>query len=258
MLLLARCCRTGIPRKSAAECLRHTVDDPRDRSGWPRSQGERTINWKTNSKRRVAAAITTFVAATAGVAVSTGLSVEAATSTSWLVASRQSTNVFSAATQVNAAASTGITRGLFRFTSTDWASMHSAGFNASTDGGVQSHGTAQSAAGITGMVWVDAYNNPSCAQTMTDAAITSIVRANVNAGLTGLRYQIGDEPMSYGCNAPPTYTHITQLVHAADATAKTWVADGQFQLGDPVKQGVPMKGERQRVGHRVAALASIL
>jgi hypothetical protein len=66
------------------------------------------------------------------------------------------------------------TRGLFRFTSTDWPAMHAAGFNASTDGGVQDAGDAQAANGIAGMVWVDPYDNTSCAQTMTDSAIAAL------------------------------------------------------------------------------------
>ncbi len=120
--------------------------------------------------------------------------------------------------------------------------MHSLGFNASTDGGVQDHGAAQGSAGIKGMVWVDAYSNSSCTQTMSDAAIQALVQANVNAGQRGLRYEVGDEPTTNGCNAPPVYTHITQLVHAIDSSAKTWTADDQFQTGSPIQAGVPMKG----------------
>jgi hypothetical protein len=120
--------------------------------------------------------------------------------------------------------------------------MHAAGFNASTDGGVQDAGSAQAANGITGMVWVGAYNNSSCSQTMGDSAIAGMVQANVNAGHRGLRYQIGDEPTANGCNAAPTYAHITQLVHGIDRSAKTWVADDQFQQGNPVSAGVPMNG----------------
>jgi hypothetical protein len=70
-----------------------------------------------------------------------------------------------------------------------------------------------------------------------------MVTANVNAGHSGLRYEISDEPTANGCvGAPTTYTHITAVVHGADATAKTWVADDQFQVGNPVQSGVPMKG----------------
>jgi hypothetical protein len=134
------------------------------------------------------------------------------------------------------------TRGLFRFTSTDWPAMHAAGFNASTDGGVQDAGDAQAANGITGMVWVAAYDNSSCAQTMSDSAIVALVQANVSAGHRGLRYQIGDEPTANGCNAAATYAHITQAVHGVDGGARTWVADDQFQVGNAVQQGVPMKG----------------
>ena len=120
--------------------------------------------------------------------------------------------------------------------------MHAAGFNAATDGGVQAHGSAEASAGISGMVWVDAYNNSTCAQTMTNSAIAAMVQANVSAGSTGLRYQIGDEPTANGCNAAPVYTSITQAVHGADPSAKTWVADDQFQVGNAVQQGVPMNG----------------
>lgn len=134
------------------------------------------------------------------------------------------------------------TRGVFRFSSTDWPAMHAAGFNASTDGGVQDAGDAQAANGLTGMVWVGAYDNSSCTQTMSDSAIAALVQANVNAGHKGLRYQIGDEPTANGCAAAATYTHITQLVHGADGSAKTWVADDQFQEGNALQQGVPMNG----------------
>ncbi len=120
--------------------------------------------------------------------------------------------------------------------------MHSVGFNAATDGGVQDNGAAQAAAGITGMVWVNAYSNTTCTQTMTDAAIAALVTANVTAGHPGLRYEVGDEPTAFGCNAAATYTHMTGVIHGADATAKTWVIDDQFQVGNAVQQGVPMKG----------------
>src|SRR5205814_5952633 len=134
------------------------------------------------------------------------------------------------------------TRGIYRIASSDFSAMRAAGFNAATDGGVQSLGDAEAAAGITGMVWVGAYDNSTCVQTMSDAEIAQTVTANVSAGHLGLRYQIGDEPTANGCAAAPVYTHITQLVHSADPTAKTWVADDQFQVGDPVLAGVPMKG----------------
>jgi PKD repeat protein len=133
-------------------------------------------------------------------------------------------------------------RGIFRYTSTDFASMHSAGFNAATDGGVQDNGSAESASGITGMVWVDAYDNTTCVQKLSNSAIAAMVQANVSVGQRGLRYQIGDEPTANGCGAAPAYAAITQAVHSADPTAKTWVADDQFQVGNPLMQGVPMKG----------------
>ncbi|HXN77967.1 MAG TPA: alkaline phosphatase family protein [Candidatus Dormibacteraeota bacterium] len=134
------------------------------------------------------------------------------------------------------------TRGIFRFASTDFAAMHAAGFNASTDGGVQDNAAAQAAAGIKGMVWVDAYNNATCTQTLSNSQIQALVQANVNAGMRGLRYQIGDEPTANGCNAPPVYASITAAVHAVDSTAKTWTDDDQFQVGNPVIAGIPMQG----------------
>jgi len=131
---------------------------------------------------------------------------------------------------------------MYRFTSTDFASMHSLGFNASTDGGVQDLGAAEAAAGITGMVWVDAYSNTACTQTMTDSSIAALVQANVSAGRRGLRYQIGDEPTANGCSASPAYAHMSAVVHGVDASARTWVADDQFQSGNPIQAGLPMKG----------------
>ena len=120
--------------------------------------------------------------------------------------------------------------------------MHSLGFNASTDGGVQDQGAAEAAVGLTGMVWVDAYSNTACTQTMSDPAIAAMVQANVNAGRRSLRYQIGDEPTANGCKAFAAYAHMTAVVHGVDPSAKTWVADDQFQVGNPVQAGVPMKG----------------
>jgi len=134
------------------------------------------------------------------------------------------------------------TRGIFRYTSTDYAAMHAAGFNASTDGGVQDGAAAQAANGIKGMVWVPAYDNNTCAQTLSNAAVAAMVQANVSAGYSGLRYEIGDEPTAFGCNAAAVYASITQAVHGADPAAKTWVADDQFQVGNPVRNGVTMKG----------------
>ncbi|HEV2476920.1 MAG TPA: hypothetical protein VGX22_10295, partial [Candidatus Dormibacteraeota bacterium] len=139
-------------------------------------------------------------------------------------------------------ASPALTRGIYRFTSTDFAAMSTAGFNATTDGGVQNYGDAEAAAGLTGMVWVDAYDHTNCVQTMSDAAISAIVQANVGAGHSGLRYEIGDEPTTNGCNAAPTYAHMTAVVHSADASARTWVADNQFQVGKPIQIGISMKG----------------
>jgi len=134
------------------------------------------------------------------------------------------------------------TRGIFRYTSTDYAAMHAAGFNASTDGGVQDGAATQAANGIKGMVWVPAYDNNTCVQTLSNAAVAAMVQANVSAGYSGLRYEIGDEPTAFGCNAAAVYASITQAVHGADPTAKTWVADDQFQVGNPVRNAVTMKG----------------
>jgi acid phosphatase len=135
-------------------------------------------------------------------------------------------------------------RGIFRFGTTAWTTLFADGFNTVTDGGANAYGRAQQSAGLNGVVWMPAYDNTTCAQTMTDAAITTLVSSNTQAGLSGLTYQVGDEPTTNGCNAAPTYAHITQLVHAADSAAKTWVADDQFN--DPNvaawPAGIPMAG----------------
>ena len=136
-------------------------------------------------------------------------------------------------------------RGIYRFTSTSWATMAGDGFNWVTDGGNNTNNYAgQRAAGLRGMVYLDAYDNSTCHQTMTDAQISGVVRGNVNGGNRGAVYQVGDEPTTNGCNAPPTYSHMTSVIHAADSTARTWVADDQFN--DPSTSnwpsGLPMKG----------------
>jgi hypothetical protein len=139
----------------------------------------------------------------------------------------------------------GTVRGIYRFSSTAWSTLAQDGFNWVTDGGTNTNNYAgQRAAGLSGMVWLDAYDNSSCQQTMSDAEITQVVRTNVSGGNAGAIYQVGDEPTTNGCVANPTYTHMTSVIHAADGTAKTWVADDQFN--DPSisnwPAGLPMKG----------------
>jgi hypothetical protein len=142
-------------------------------------------------------------------------------------------------------------RGIFRFSSTNWSTLAGDGFNWVTDGGANTNNYAgQRAAGLAGMVYLDAYNNSSCAQTMTDAQITRVVRTNVSGGNAGAVYQVGDEPTTNGCAANPTYTHMTAVIHAADRTAKSWVADDQFN--DPSTSnwpaGLPMMGSVDILG----------
>ncbi len=136
-------------------------------------------------------------------------------------------------------------RGIFRFSSTSWTAMAADGFNWVTDGGTTTNNYAgQRAAGLAGMVYLNAYNNSSCHQTMTDAQMTQVVRSNATGGNSGAVYQVGDEPTTNGCNANPTYTHMTAVIHAADPASRTWVADDQFN--DPSTShwpaGLPMKG----------------
>jgi len=147
--------------------------------------------------------------------------------------------------QVQSAAAAYWVRGIYRFTSTAWSTMASDRFNWVTDGGTNTNNYGgQRAAGLTGMVWLGAYNNSTCQQTMSDSQITGIVRTNVSGGNGGAVYQVGDEPTTNGCNAAPTYAHITAVIHAADSRARTWVADDQFN--DPSignwPAGLPMKG----------------
>ncbi len=134
-------------------------------------------------------------------------------------------------------------RGVYRFNSEAWRAMAAAGFNAATDGGVGGLGQAEAEAGLNGMVWVPAYDNSSCQQTMSDAAIAAVVTDNFRSGHGGLTYQIGDEPTANGCPAAPVYSHLTALVHSADPRARTWVADDQFNDPDTGHwpAGVPMK-----------------
>lgn len=142
-------------------------------------------------------------------------------------------------------AASGYVRGIYRFSSTAWSTLAQDGFNWSTDGGTNTNYYAgQRAAGLNGMVWLPAYDNSSCQQTMTDAEIQQVVQTNVSGGNAGARYQVGDEPTANGCVAAPTYSHVTSVIHAADRSAKTWVADDQFN--DPSTSnwpaGLPMKG----------------
>lgn len=135
-------------------------------------------------------------------------------------------------------------RGVYRFSSEAWPAMTAAGFNAATDGGVNSLGQGELASGLRGMVWVPAYDNHSCRQTMSDAEVAQEVAQNASAGWRGLYYQVGDEPTANGCDAAGTYSHLTAVVHGADPSAKTWVADDQFNDMDIASwpAGVPMKG----------------
>jgi hypothetical protein len=136
-------------------------------------------------------------------------------------------------------------RGIFRFTSTSWTTLSGDGFNWVTDGGNNTNNYAgQRAAGLRGMVYLDAYDNSTCLQTMTDGQISLVVHGNVSGGNRGAIYQVGDEPTTNGCNASPSYSHMTSVIHAADSTARSWVGDDQFN--DPSTSnwpaGLPMKG----------------
>ena len=145
---------------------------------------------------------------------------------------------------VNPVAS-GSVRGVYRFSSTAWSTIAGLGFNWVTDGGANTnYYPGQKAAGLVGMVWLPAYSNSTCTQTMSDAQITQVVQTNVSGGNAGAVYQVGDEPTANGCAARAAYVHMTSVVHAADHAARTWVADDQFN--DPSTSnwpaGLPMKG----------------
>jgi hypothetical protein len=145
---------------------------------------------------------------------------------------------------VNPVAS-GSVRGIYRFSSTAWSTIAGLGFNSVTDGGTNTnYYQGQRSAGLTGMVWLPAYDNSSCKQAMSDAEITQVVQTNVSGGNAGAVYQVGDEPTANGCPATAAYVHMTSVIHAADHAARTWVADDQFN--DPSTSnwpaGLPMKG----------------
>ncbi len=139
----------------------------------------------------------------------------------------------------------GSVRGIYRFSSTAWSTIAGLGFNWVTDGGTNTnYYQGQRSAGLTGMVWLPAYDNSTCKQAMSDAEITQVVQTNVSGGNAGAVYQVGDEPTANGCAASATYVHMTSVIHAADHAARTWVADDQFN--DPSTSnwpaGLPMKG----------------
>jgi hypothetical protein len=127
------------------------------------------------------------------------------------------------------------TRGIFRFDSLDWPRMAADGFNTSTDYGPNFPN---------GMVWIPAYDRATCAQKVSDADLRATVLRHPRA----LTYQLGDEPASYGCAAHDAYVRMTAVVHAADSTARTWVADDQFQIHNnvpghnPQSPTIPMAG----------------
>jgi hypothetical protein len=136
-------------------------------------------------------------------------------------------------------------RGIYRFSSTAWSTIAGLGFNWVTDGGTNTnYYQGQRAAGLAGMVWLPAYDNSSCAQTMSDAEIIQVVQTNVSGGNAGAVYQVGDEPTANGCAARATYVHVSSVIHTVDHAARTWVADDQFN--DPSTSnwpaGLPMKG----------------
>lgn len=137
-----------------------------------------------------------------------------------------------------------VVRGIFRFRTRDWRLLARVGFNAVSDGGVQEYGRAQARAGLDGSVWLDAYNNRTCRRLMSDAQLEAAVGANVRAGLSGLYYEVGDEPTAYGCKAERAYREMTAAIHRADPSARTWTADDQFN--DPNIRhwpaGIPMAG----------------
>lgn len=144
----------------------------------------------------------------------------------------------------NVEAASGV-RGIYRFSSTAWSTLAQDGFNWVTDGGTNTNNYAgQRAAGLNGMVWLPAYDNSSCKQTMTDAEIQQVVQTNASGGNGGATYQVGDEPTANGCAAAPTYSHMTAVIHGADRSARTWVADDQFNdpSTDHWPAGLPMKG----------------
>jgi hypothetical protein len=145
---------------------------------------------------------------------------------------------------VKIATSAPFTRGVFRFSSSDWSRIASAGFNASTDGG-SDMGPAQKAAGINGMQWLPAFDKGACAQSASwsDSSISSLIASNVSAGMNGITYQVSDEPLNSSCTIAQvvsTYQHITQVIHSADSAAKSFTVDDQF--AGQTSPGVRMNG----------------
>jgi hypothetical protein len=135
-------------------------------------------------------------------------------------------------------------KGIVRVVTEDWARLAAAGFDAVTDGGVDRYGVPQRSAGLWGMQFVDGFNMTTCTQAISDAELTNLVNRNVAAGFAGIRYQITDEPFLTGCSVSSVvtaYTHMTQVVHAADPMADTFTADDQFNDADQATWGTGVR-----------------
>jgi hypothetical protein len=129
-----------------------------------------------------------------------------------------------------------------RFSSTDYAAMKAAGFNAVSDGNNVEVLDELAAQGLRGFVWLGAWNHGTCAWEYSDGEAVRIVE-QVRGHPALLAYELGDEPLQTPCaNAADAYRARTALVHAHDPTAITFTIDDEFNDPSSTPETIVMKG----------------
>jgi len=138
-----------------------------------------------------------------------------------------------------------IPKGIARFGGTDFAAMASAGFSFTTDGNDQGVLSSMGSNGLSGLVWLGAWNNAGCSWEYSNARVVDIVNS-VKQNPRVLAYQVGDEPDPKACpHAPDAYAARTALVHQWDPTGLTLTILEQFNERSSLpisKAATPFKG----------------
>jgi hypothetical protein len=127
-------------------------------------------------------------------------------------------------------------KGIARFGATDFGAMAGAGFTFTTDGNDDTILNQLGSSGLSGLVWLGAWNNNSCSWEYSDSKVADIVDS-VRRNPHVLAYQVGDEPDPKACpNAPDAYAARTALVHQRDPAGQTLTILDQFDdsLSGPV------------------------
>jgi hypothetical protein len=145
----------------------------------------------------------------------------------------------------------GLTKGVFRFTTTDWSQLAAAGFNTSTDGSDPGTLSAQAAASINGLVWLGSWDHSTCSWEYSDAQVVSIVRS-VMGSPNVVAFQLGDEPLQTPCgNAPSAYAQRTALIHSIDPSGVTMTVDDELNNPSGPPSTILMKGTVDVLGFDV-------